>query len=1162
MKNRLTTMNAGDAMKIVSACACIFTGLSIALAPNASFAAGLALPFFPPLMKLVPIVVLTSVLFILWRLKKQQPKKTAWFVVALITAVISSIIVLMNVLDLYTAKRNWDRQNAYGSAHRALYNSRPILEGYYREHKEYPKTPEELGDKIPHLSHQEIIMEYRLLSKNTYEIITRHEKWNDVEFMMRNDAATAYVRMTGDPNSEFLPEADLEKAIATHLKPSENMISEAWHILLGKTKKLRAGITVFDSETKKPLWGAKVILGYHKKMKDSERGRIDEDRECKGHAEGVTDRNGKIDLSFKVENCPTRGIEDDKLYLTVQERDYAKYQRPIKKDSVDVALERLGYSIAMPPISIEYPQYVVDAAKYQQNFELLNEMNAREMGDKTPIKSYFAWEYSHMAISSINEGFNDFLEKIEYISNINAIPLLEKVLENKYPLPYKRFLTSGEKSWRADDYIYREGHQSVAKALLNISDTRADELLKRSTDIPKAYVDVLNEYRIAMTADDYWSYLRGKYVSRAHNSMIGLPPSPDPLFLIKSKMKERLKGSEYAKGLFRLYQTAANNGADKEHNEKYNWRVDQKRLADDLFDLNVPKYTEEVKRLLPSMEANSTTRKYLSYLYKQREYAYLATALKNNKNLMKAFLAEDVRGQRSFNATRKESKDLEIEECLLPKMPKVAALIKKQIETYLEEASVNYAYYRWWIRNLALVNRQAAEITLQEIYTKASIEPYKENSKYEKRHALQGGAEGKLKGLCLRVSDDVQIRTYMQRDYFSIAKERINYLKSSCPAQFKRLVTTFNAEGLRALISQGTFEASYGYDNNDYNDSIWEGIDLYFPKERTEKIKNDYFCGTEGAGTLRIKCRNTAKEEQGSKGAESPREIRERIYRVLFYIVKDRQRASSEVRIYDNEYRLFFLGSADAAERTKYNAADWTAKLGSDKALPVLHEALHSSDQAMVRAGLYALSFYPELLSTEVMNTLREHVSLGKYPDYLYAAYSLSTGNPADTGLQGICAKAADYHLRIIESRGLQRFDRSFAFSAVLTLDLCSLTKEEQMYKTVLNALFEQNSAGRYDRFQSDIERIITRNNMVVDPLIEKLTKSPDVVDTIVGLRLAELKQYPLGQAYLEEKLGHDDSYVRVAAAKYVLVNKERYMELHKKLPNNTNRRVRDLAGE
>ena len=269
-------------------------------------------------------------------------------------------------------------------------------------------------------------------------------------------------------------------------------------------------------------------------------------------------------------------------------------------------------------------------------------------------------------------------------------------MEKKYPLPYKSFKSSDDPSWRASEYVYEMGREAVVKALLNIADTRADELLLPSTGIPEAYLDVLNEYNIIMTADDYWNYLSGKYVSRAHNRMIDLQQRPDPLLLVKSKMKEKLNASKYVGALFKLYQKAVSNGADKDLSKHYQWQTDQKRLAEDLFEFTLPSFTAEVKRLLPAMEPNAVTRKYLAYLYKQREYAYLAEALKGNKNPMKAFLAEDVKETMTWNAAN-ETKYLGIEECLLPKMPKVAERIKKEIEAYLKESSINYTFYRWWI---------------------------------------------------------------------------------------------------------------------------------------------------------------------------------------------------------------------------------------------------------------------------------------------------------------------------------------------------------------------------------------------------------------------------------------------------------------------------------
>ena len=424
--------------------------------------------------------------------------------------------------------------------------------------------------------------------------------------------------------------------------PSIGFSSETGNTLTGAAKEMTADVAVFDSDTKKPLWGSHVTMRYHKKMNASERQLSDEKFECEGQVDAVTNQEGKINLALTVENCPTRAIEREVLLIIVKERGYAAYRKKIKSGKVTVALERLGYKESYPPLKIDYPDYVVDRDKYKNNFDLLNEMNKHTIGDSLPTKSYFAWKYSRLEALG-QEGYNNFLEKIAFASNINEISLLKEVLNKEYPLPYKRIKFKEEESWRASDYIYDIGREAVAKALLNIADDRADRLLAASTDIPEAYLQILDRFGVKLSREDYWDYLSGKYVSVALDPMTGHSPRPDPLIFVTSKLKEQIDPSRYPDCMYRTFQVAHANNAGEIAKEHYKWHIDQDRLAEELFELGSDAFTEEVKRLLPGMEANGMTRKYLMYLYKQREYDYLGASLKDKKNLMKAFLAEDVK---------------------------------------------------------------------------------------------------------------------------------------------------------------------------------------------------------------------------------------------------------------------------------------------------------------------------------------------------------------------------------------------------------------------------------------------------------------------------------------------------------------------------------------
>jgi hypothetical protein len=109
------------------------------------------------------------------------------------------------------------------------------------------------------------------------------------------------------------------------------------------------------------------------------------------------------------------------------------------------------------------------------------------------------------------------------------------------------------------------------------------------------------------------------------------------------------------------------------------WGNDRDRLTEELFNLESSEFVKEVKKLLPDMEPNNMTRKYLLYLYKKGENVFLVEKLREKKNLMKAFLAEDVMGVHS--GSDPEQKTYDIEECLITKMSIITERIKNEIES-------------------------------------------------------------------------------------------------------------------------------------------------------------------------------------------------------------------------------------------------------------------------------------------------------------------------------------------------------------------------------------------------------------------------------------------------------------------------------------------------
>ncbi len=948
--------------------------------------------------------------------------------------------------------------------------------------------------------------------------------------------------------------------------------SDLWNAIMGSasTKEIQVNVKVYDSDTKNSLWGSQVTLNYNKKMKADKRKNENENYECEGKIDSTTDREGRTKLVLKVVNCPTRDIETEKLYITVNEQGYATYRKEVKDNNIDIALERLGYLETLSPININYPKYIIDIGKYKENFSLINERNKQY---------YLLEEYSH------EDNLEKFLEKVAFISNINAVPFLRDIMNNKYLSLYKKVFRDNE-ARRSRDYI---GQESIASALLNIADDSVDELLPISTNIPYSYLKFLDDVGIRISLDDYWDYLSGKYISNAHNFLIDRPPSIDPLTFVIYKLKEKYsKSSKYADYVFNLYKVASANNLDKEARQIYNWQIDKNRLANELFDLNSPMFTAEVKILLQNYntEENSMIRKYLLYLYKQQEYDYLVTSLKDKKNLMNAFLAEDVKETTAWNTVTGEGKDLGIEQCLITRMPKVTEKIKNEIEAYLKETSTSPYFYRWLVRNLSFVNRHSAEDVLRRIYSEEYEKNIDINSYIEgKRAALRGAVEGRLNILCSDVYDDLQMKTNLKKDYFSIARARMFYLNSICPNEFNKIVSEFSVSATKAQMKN--------IDNG--GGSIWQGVEDYFPINKAIQIFNEYICNN--GGTINsiyytyppkypIKClcerfekdihtlKNTnlfilteylgkcyPAQKQGYRRISMPdwdREITDRSYQGLTNVLK---KYSPPIMIFEKKYRAFFLGTTtDKFEST--TMIDWYSGIDSNKAFPVLEQAANSQDQMMVRAALYSYSFYPSKYTPQIISQLKNFASHNKYPEYLYAAYSLAMNNPSDEIARSACRNAFAYHTNIINNRLMNRFDSEFAFNVLINLELSAKIKDEEQYLQLLNLIFMQNSLGRYELFQRDLERIITNNDIKIDKLIEELFSSADAFNIVLGIQLAQLKKYKLELKSLERMLSNDDSYVRLAAANYIKKNKENYIDLDKNLKNNSNIKIRRCGKE
>lgn len=959
---------------------------------------------------------------------------------------------------------------------------------------------------------------------------------------------------------------------------------------------------VKDCETNEPIWGAKVVLDFYREALKSPRVGS---WECSGKTEGVTDKQGRVKLKLTVTSCPPRIImnkndkKEERLDILFSADGYEPRGMEVTTRNINTCLQKPGFTEWSPPLWIEYPKSDIDYDRFIRIFGEISEINKRKIGEKIGKHSYVAKKYSFLD----SKGFVEFIKEIESFSGIHYVPFLKSVIENKYPLPYKRIRYRNEESWKAEDYVYLFGRRAVAKAMINIADDRVDDLLPECTDIPESYLDVLSQAGVEVSMDDYWDYLSERYVSRAHNRLIGDPPRPDPLTFVLAKMKAALSPTPYANFVFRLYEIATINNANEKSKKTYNWQIDKDRLANELFELDFPLFTYEVMKQLLDMQPNSMTRKYLLYLYKKGQYDFLVRTLRENKNLMKAFLAEDVKNSSSWNTETNEQKDLGTEECLIRRMPKVTSQIGESIELYMKEVSINYPFYRWRIRNLSFVNREAAESLAKEIYLKASVEPYKDTFKYEKQYALRGAAEGKLTSLCEDVFDDLRTKEKLRRDYFSVGQARIQYLSSSCPREFEKIVSGFDVNALKQKMKSRSFESSYASDLKNYRDSIWEGVEKYFPKDDAMRILSDYSCGNEeliqgvymgwnvfpGRYPIRClcerferdlpslnkatvsgltgyldKCYPAEKEShERIKMDDWTREIADRTYQGMTFIVKGRRGFASPTPVYDERFRAFFLGSASASNRFK-GREDWSRGISSDKAFPLLDRATTSQEDSMRQAGLFAYSFYPAEHTSDIVERLKAHAASKKFPEYLYAVYSLATSNPRERLLQDACTASANFHLKTIEERSLARYESEFAFNLLTTLDLCGKIGDKQNYRRILSVIMKPGAVGRYELFKNDLERIIVANsNMDLGNIILGLFNSNLACEIVLGIRLAELNNfYVLNPSRLKTLLNHDNSYVRLAAAKYIKGKKERFEDLFEGMKSNTNRKVRSLASD
>ena len=72
---------------------------------------------------------------------------------------------------------------------------------------------------------------------------------------------------------------------------------------------------------------------------------------------------------------------------------------------------KLGYRKTNPPVRIEYPEYEMDLAAYEKNFNEINEINSLPIGKIASKKkrNYLALQYA-FGESLGRKGFVDFLD--------------------------------------------------------------------------------------------------------------------------------------------------------------------------------------------------------------------------------------------------------------------------------------------------------------------------------------------------------------------------------------------------------------------------------------------------------------------------------------------------------------------------------------------------------------------------------------------------------------------------------------------------------------------------------------------------------------------------------------------------------------------------------
>lgn len=1001
----------------------------------------------------------------------------------------------------------------------------------------------------------------------------------------------------------------------------EKALGEALeYIVQGDTETAKVRVSVTDCETEKPIFGAQAKLHYDKKVSGSRGSLFENLGSCSGETTGTTDEEGRAKLDLTVTKCPHAfiGTKEEELGISVRAWGYERNGKNIKSSQVKICLEKAAWEIVSPPIAIHYSKYLIDLERYGNLFRTIQELNKRNIGEKLPKHSYAAWRYAS-ARSLGDEGFSGFLEKIGDSADIGSMPLLKEILDNKYPLPYKSFKTSDEESWRAGDYVYGLGQEAVARAIVNIADDRLNDLLPLAVDVPEPYLTFLKDAGVTLNSEIYWEYLSGKYASRQ-----GMLPGegkmrPDPLVFVLSLLKGRVSEKEYASKLVsfyvllnRLRQESPEVNKQSKSTRNYDaqrYLAAREKVAKELIKMKSSLFAAEVIKVLADMEVNDTTRSYLQYLYDAGEHKAIAEALQGNRSLMRAFLGLDIMDQRD-NTPRYYYREEE-KKSQLAKMPKVTQAISGDIERFIgKEMKRSAGLASWSIQNTAVISRDRADALALDLYhdpqgsVVAPTTPSEgvggkrikqhtgSQDRYARQSVLVGAAEARLPSLCTDISDELDIAKDLSNDYFSLGYYRIRYLKNACPAQMASFVKSFDYRSLIEKSKNKHFEESYEH-------HLPEAIREYFPKDRADKLLNDYYSGTEEdiqriyAGSkyppryqVPYLCQRfekdlaamtsyrastlidyldacypeKKKEHERYRRSDFGPDAGTRTYDGFYKMTREKKGNEYHfpVPVYDKRFRSFFLIRQAGPQKEK-EAGQQERYIDQGSAFSIIKQGINAEDKQVRQAALYALAWFPAGRPVDLVSAVRGHASGDLYPHYLYAAYSLAPIEPGNEVVRAACGRAAKHHISLIEKRAYVPDPQLFAFNSLKVLDLCRMTSHAQQYERLLDLLLQPGTVGRYEGFDADLERLIATSS-VSNRTMNRLLDSNRPPDIVLAIRLAEIKSAALTGDRLRQYLNHSDSYVRRAAVSYVMANRPKYPELWGAIESNSNRMVREMS--